>query len=174
MRRVLFFILSLFVFNIVYAEEYHFVYTQWSSVFPQGVESFRIQAEERYRWYRINEQGDFEETDEYFTNLDGYEKIEDSLRVFYRVLNNDYVVFNSNGELIEDLNRCRKVFCTRINLKKYEEPKEEEPIIEEPVTPSPINPETYDGIYNYIFFFIICLVIIIIKIKRKSSYVESL
>ena len=174
MKKTIFILSCLFSISFVYATEFEFIYSNWSSVFPEGVESFRIQSEDRYLFSRINEQGDYEQTDEYYTELEGYERIEESKKTFYRVINNSYVVFNRHGQLVLNDNECKKVFCVQVQLEKYEEHSNEivPPVEEKP--PETINPETYDGIYKYLAYFFICLIIIILKIKNKSSYVESL
>ena len=170
MKKCIVFILSLLLFSVVYAKPY-LVYTSWSTVFPEGVEEFRIESEDRYLWSRINEDGEYEQTDEYYAYLEGYERIDDSIKTFYRVINSEKIMFNSMGSLVTDTNECSKVFCIVYRIKKYEEPHEEEQTRTEVET---INPETYDGIYNYLVCFTICTIIIIIMIKNRSSYVESL
>ena len=159
------------VLSKVKAEEFVYIYTDWFDYFPSDVESFRIQSEDRYKWYRINDNGDYEETDEYYSTLDGYERIDDSIKTYYRVINNEFVIFDNEGNLIKDTNQCLKVFCAQVYLKKYE-PHEEVPTVPEVDHEEPIiNPDTYDGIYNYIGLFIISSSLLtFLIIKNKPRY----
>ena len=176
MKKFFMFILLLLfvVLPKIHAEEFEFIYTDWFDYFPDDVDSFRIQSEDRYKWYIINDNGDYEETDDYYSELEGYIRIDDSLKTFYRVINTDYVVFDNNGNLVYDLNKCIKRFCMKIQLEKYEIHEEEEETPIEPHEEIIINPDTYDGIYNYYILFTISTVLLIIILKNKSSYVESL
>ena len=171
MKKVVILILSLFICTYVYADDYEIVYTEWSSIFPEGVEEFRIQSEDRYLWYIINEQGDYEETEEYYAILEGYERIDSSKKTFYRVINNDYVVFDRNWELVTDLSKCVKVFCTQIFIKKYEIPQEEEPPKPKEEEEIIINPETYDGIYNYLICYGGSLLFTLVKLNNKLKII---
>ena len=155
----------------IYAEELVYTFSEWSSEYPSNYPEIFIQSEDRYLWYIINEQGDYEETEEYYAILEGYERIDSSKKTFYRVINNDYVVFDRNWELVTDLSKCVKVFCTQIFIKKYEIPQEEEPPKPKEEEEIIINPETYDGIYNYLICFGGSLLFTLVKLNNKLKII---
>ena len=135
----------------IYAFEYE--YTPWFDHYPQGVEEFRIESEERYLWYK-EENGETIKTEEYFKELDGYIKIEESVKTFYRVLNSKEVYVDSKGNLVTDPHSCIKTRCKVLKLVPYTENEENN------------NPNTKDDIDYYISLFIGSLSIIILNTKK--------
>ena len=111
-------------------------------------------------------------TDEYYVELDGYEKLESSVKTFYRYITNDYLYFSTYGDIVYNESYCRKNRC----IKKYynHEIEEEQENI--------INPQTNDNIEDYfvllIVGFIVIVSILLIKLvtlmNKKSSFVESI
>ena len=175
MKRLFYVILSTLLFicfcKEVYAyDDIVFIYSDWVDYYPEGVESIRIESQDRYLWYK-EEDGQSFETEDYYDYLEGYEKIEDSKKTFYRVINNEYIVINGNGELIKNFDYCRKVFCTKIYITPFV-PKEEEPTPPDnpPDEEILINPDTFDPINTYIISFILCIfIIIVINSKRLKD-----
>jgi hypothetical protein len=112
-----------------------------------------------YNTYRIRKK--YEK--EYYANLEGYEKDENSIKTFYRYLTNEYIFTDYNNTIIKDSRYCDKHMCRLVYLTK-----KEEKIIS--------NPKTYDEIYNYIILLIICLILIVRKCRtnKSSSIVESI
>lgn len=122
--------------------------------------------EKLYKTYDIEK----EYINEYYKELEGYKKIEESEKMFYRYITNDYIITNVKGEIVKDLDYCEKSACT---IKYIIKPEEE--IIEE------IPPKTEDIINKNIILLMFSLIslIIIIKVeksrtKNKSNKVENL
>ena len=169
---MLFFIFAIRINAQIYGP-FEFVYTDWLDYYPEGVDEIRIESQDRYKWLI-----DGEESEEYYDYLEGYTRIDESKKTFYRVINNDYIVLDSSGRLVTDLNECRKAFCVVVNLKPYIVNEEEEPEPEEPTPSNPpeeefINPDTYDPIYTYIISLILCIFVLFIINKRKINLVMS-
>ena len=153
MKKIFIVIISLFMgVLIVHGEEINYVYTEWFDYYPTGVEEIRIESQDRYRWFKI-EDGQRIETEEYYDYLEGYEMIEGTLKTYYRVINSEFIVIGPDGELIHDSLHCRKVFCHKVYIQPYvvNEPIEEEEII---------NPDTSDVLYLYYYSFSISLIVL--------------
>ena len=163
MRKVLMVIFSMFLLcEIVHCKEIDYIYSDWEEKYPEEIEEIRIESQDRYRWFTIEDENRIE-TEEYYDYLEGYEKIEDSKKTFYRYIISDYIILNARGELVKDSEECRKEFCTRINLKPPS--NEEEP--DEDVVEEIVNPNTFDPIYIYYYVFMIgFLVLIIVNIGK--------
>lgn len=169
MKRFFIVILSIiFLCENINAEEITFVYTEWFDYYPIGVNSIRIESKDMYRWFKIEDDNRIE-TEEYYDELEGYEKIEESKKTFYRVINNDYILINRYGQIVRDTNECIKALCTRRKMEKYIPHKEEEPNEEEPT----INPNTFDPIYLYYFSLMVCILILVLLNHRKINLVMS-
>lgn len=117
-----------------------------------------------YKTYEIGK----DITDEYYKELDGYIKLESSSKTFYRYITNEYLYFDTFGNIVYNENYCKKNRCT----KKYYYHNEEEKVY---------NPKTIDNIDYYFIAFIISFVLIVIimivkrvKMNKKSSFVESI
>lgn len=118
-------------------------------------------------------------TEDYYTNYEGYEKLESSSKMFYRYITNDKVYINEKGEIQETLDYCIKHMCSVLdtNVEVPEEEPEEEP--KEEI----VNPKTFDNIIYYVLLLILSFVLIFIlffkliknkpKMNNKSSFVES-
>ena len=116
-----------------------------------------------YKTYNIER----ENVNEYYANLDGYIKDEETKKTFYRYITNDYIIVDENDNIVTDDSHCRKNFCRLIYLVEQEENE----IIE--------NPKTYDGISKIIILLIISILILIFIVKKchtnkKSNIVESI
>lgn len=172
MKKILFILVS-FLFFIcsckIKADEY-LVYSDWSEEYPYWLSPLFIQSEDRYLWYReiLNSETneiEKEETAEYYKELDGYIKIEESMKAFYRYITNNRVFFDGEGNLVYDNEYCIKEYCrsVKLPLKPEEEPEE---IID--------NPKTYDNIFVFLIIsFISIIFIILLKNDRKKDLVLS-
>lgn len=124
----------------------------FKSYVNQYMEIYKV-TDKVYKIYKIER----EYATDYYSNLDGYIKDESTLKKYYRFLLNDYIIVDNDGNLVEDGN-CFKETC----YIKYLDYKEE---IE--------NPKTGDNIYKYLTNSSILLVILVLLINKKSSFVES-
>ena len=170
MRKICFGIFSLFIFClIVHREVIEYSYSDWSEEYPSDIEEIRIESQDRYRWYKI-ENDERIETEEYYDSLEGYEKIEESKKTFYRYINEGFIMLNSKGELVKDTDECRKEVCLSISINNN--PPAEEPPNEEP--PEEIdNPNTFDPLYIYYCTFLIGFVLLVILNMVKIYLVLS-
>ena len=115
MKKILFLFLFFVLLNNLYAQEY-ITYSSWQEEYPYWLDTIFIESEERYLWYReiINEEtGELEreETSEYYKELDGYIKIEESIKTFYRYITNKLVLFDSHGNIVYDDTYCQNTFA---------------------------------------------------------------
>ena len=157
MKKIIIAILSLFLcICTTQATVIEYIYSDWFDYYPEGINEARIDSEDRYRWYKI-ENDERIETEEYYNYLEGYEKIEESKKTYYRVINSDYIIIDVDGKLVHDHEECRKVFCYKIRVQPFtpEEPSEPEEPIEI------VNPDTSDPLYMYYYSFIISLFVLI-------------
>lgn len=169
------FILFLFLFCIskVDAAEYYITYSDWQEEYPYWLGEKFIEREDRYLWYREilnNETNEMEreETTEYFKELEGYIKIEESLKTFYRYITNERILLDGSRNIVYDLTYCYKNYCTSMKLPS--KPEEVEP-------PEEIeNPKTYDNIFVFIIVAFLSFVTIFLMIgsvnetKIKKAY----
>lgn len=124
---------------------------------------YYIYIDKLYKTYNINR----EYIDEYYTQYDGYEKDENSVKTFYRYITNDYVFLNYKGDIVKSKDYCSKHVCKML----YVNPSKNNTVE---------NPKTGDHIYKYIILFYISLFSILIYIVKKcrtnklSSFVESI
>lgn len=163
MKKILYAIMLLFLtMNIVYAD-YDYIYTDWFDYYPEGVEEFRIQSENRYYWYKeiTNNNGNIskEYIKEYYASLSGYIKDESTKKTFYRVLNNPYVYIDYNNK-VEDPRVCAKSICKVVRLKPYT-PYEGQSQVDIN------NPKTFDNIDTYICIFSVSIIILLLLKKNK-------
>lgn len=116
-----------------------------------------------YRTYKMTR----EYTKEYYSEYDSdYTKDESSKKEFYSYLLNDYVIVDSKGNIVKNMDYCIKNFCS---IEIIEEKEEE-------------NPKTGDFIgYSFILLFISFVIISVMLyifykkiVTKKSSFVESL
>ena len=171
MKKVFVVILSLFIgLIIVKAKPVEYEYTEWFSFYPEGVEEIRIESEDRYKWFKI-ENDERIETEEYYNFLEGYEKIEESKKTFYRVINSKYIILGPRGEVVYDSNYCIKIFCTAVAINPYVPPEENPP--EEPIEEI-VNPNTSDPLHLYYYSFIVAFVVLIIVSIARLFIVLSL
>ena len=84
MKKIFYVFIISMLFIKVEAQELY--YTDWQSEYPKGIDSFIIDTEIRYKWI-LN--GVI--TEEYYTEKEGYEKVEGSEKTFYRYLLNDSI-----------------------------------------------------------------------------------
>lgn len=123
----------------------------FKSYVNQYMEVYKV-TDKVYKTYKLER----EYTSDYYPNLDGYIKDESTLKKYYRFLLNDYIIVDNDGNIVKDGN-CFKETC----YIKYLDYKEE---IE--------NPKTGDNIYKYLTNSSILLVILVILLNKKSSFVE--
>ncbi len=200
MKNKKFFLFAIFLIftSKLSAETFIFEYSEWSENYPKGVDEWIVESEERYKWT------DGEDiTEEYYNNYkEGYYKLENNHKTYYRYITNDAVVVDSQNNFVTDLGYCVKEKCYIIKLDKYrnieEEPEtqekpntpedepntpEEEPNTpeEEPNTPEEepeeeivYNPKTADNILYYDILLFLCLTsILIVMYKQKIILVLS-
>ncbi len=113
------------------AETFIIEYSEWSENYPKGVDEWIVESEERYKWT------DGEDiTEEYYNNYkEGYYKLENDYKTYYRYITNDTVVVDSQNNFVTNLDYCKKEKCYIIKLDKYRNIEEEPEIPEEPETP---------------------------------------
>lgn len=177
MKRFLIVILSMFLCMLVHAEEIEYIYSEWVDYYPEGVEEIRIESQDRYKWYKI-ENDERIETEEYYDYLEGYEKIEETKKTFYRVINSEYIVLDASGRLVKDYHYCDKHICIETKVEPFvpKEVEEETPDIPEPTKPPEeviINPNTFDPIYVYYSLLFVCIIVTIGINHRKIFLVLS-
>ena len=66
----LLFLLFLFISRVDAKEIY--TYTEWFDYYPTDVEEYRIETEDRYYWYKENDDGSRDTTSELLSNMDGH------------------------------------------------------------------------------------------------------
>ena len=179
MKRFLMVMLSIFCLcSFVYAKEIEYIYSEWFDYYPEGVEEVRIESQDRYKWYKIENDNRIE-TEEYYDYLEGYEKILESKKTFYRVINSEYIILDNYGRLVKNLDYCNKNICMEIKIKPFVPKEEDIPLPPSPPkTTSPseeviINPDTFDPINVYYSLLIICFILTITINHRKIFLVLS-
>lgn len=141
MKNKKFFLFAIFLIftSKLSAETFIFEYSNWSENYPKGVDEWIVESEERYKWT------DGEDiTEEYYSNYkEGYYKLENDHKTYYRYITNDAVVVDSQNNFVTDLGYCVKEKCYIIKLDKYRNIEEEPEVSEEPEVPKePEEPET--------------------------------
>ncbi len=154
----LLFLLFLFISRVDAKEIY--TYTEWLDYYPTDVEEYRIETEDRYYWYKENDDGSRDTTSELLSNMDGYTKIEESKKTFYRVNNGPLIIYDTDGNLVYDAMYCIKSVCNYKYVKEYIPNQGEVPISN--------NPKTGDNIIIYLIIFIVCSIIM-----QKNNLVLS-
>lgn len=199
MKNKKFFLFAIFLIftSKLSAETFIFEYSEWSENYPKGVDEWIVESEERYKWT------DGEDiTEEYYSNYkEGYYKLENDHKTYYRYITNDAIVVDSQNNFVTDLGYCVKEKCYIIKLDKYrnieeepevpEEPevKEEPEVPKEPESPTTpetpeepkepeeeiiYNPKTADNILYYDILLFLCLAsIVIVMYKQKIILVLS-
>ncbi len=141
MKNKKFFLFAIFLIftSKLSAETFIFEYSEWSENYPKGVDEWIVESEERYKWT------DGEDiTEEYYNNYkEGYYKLENNHKTYYRYITNDAVVVDSQNNFVTDLGYCVKEKCYIIKLDKYRNIEEEPETQEKPNTPEdePNTPE---------------------------------
>ncbi len=180
MKKIFKFLISLILVlcvSRVNAEE--ITYSDWSILYPSGLDDSFIQSEDRYHFYRVVD-NKIEYTDEYYVNLDGYIKDEKSKKTFYRYITNKMLVFNNKNEIVlENIDYCKKNYCyfklftepTLVDLSEKEEiDYSDSPMFE--IVPT-VVPMTNDNITIFIVIFtisIFTLILLLVIKRRKMSY----
>jgi hypothetical protein len=129
----------------------------------QHLKKYYTYTDKLYKTFNVEKENVYE----YYANLDGYIKDEESKKTFYRYITNDYIIVDENDDLVIDEDHCHKNFCKLIYLIKQEETE----IIK--------NPKTYDSIINIFIILIISFLTLILIVKKchtnkKSNIVESI
>lgn len=158
-------------------------YSDWSMLYPSGMEEKYIESEVRYKWYKI-ENNNVVYFDDYLVEKDGYIKDEGSARTFYRYPTNSSIILNSKNQVVEDEDKyCVKNFCISMNMpavtlidlneknnvNNYEDAEIKE---YEAVT----TPLTLDNISFYIGISIVSLLLLLVGLVlklKKSKYKSS-
>lgn len=183
MKKIFKFLFSLvLILNVykIYASEIQLTYSEWSLMYPSGLDASFIESEDRYHFYKVVD-NQIEYIDEYYTELDGYIKDEESKRTFYRYITNPMLVFNSENEMLLDYQEyCKKNFCF---IKSFVEPNMTDlsEKIEGPnysttdmfEISSTVPPMTGDNItFSFILLAISLAILLLIVIKKKKMSYE--
>lgn len=169
-------IVTMFSIGKVSALEY--TYSEWSPMYPSGMDPVFIESELRYKWYKF-EDNQIIYTDEFYTEYDGYMKDNASETTFYRYITSDYILLNKSNEIVYDEGYCRKNFCysklfvepSMVDMSEKTENKYENADIYEYT--SEVAPMTGDTIIYSLIGVVVSLVLIIcyvIKKKKNMSY----
>ena len=193
MKNKKFFLFAIFLIftSKLSAETFIIEYSEWSENYPKGVDEWIVESEERYKWT------DGEDiTEEYYNNYkEGYYKLENDYKTYYRYITNDTVVVDSQNNFVTNLDYCKKEKCYIIKLDKYRNIEEEPEIPEEPETPEEpevpeapeepevseepevpetpeeaiiYNPKTADNILYYDILLFSCLISIVLVIYKQK------
>ena len=163
MKKIFIIIICSFLFlNTINAEEFNFIYSEWIDYYPSGVEEFRIVSEDRYLFERTytdsNGNSVYEKTSEYYTELEGYTRIESSKKTFYKVINNSVVFVDENDNLVTNTVLCIKShYCKTKRLLRFIPSTNE--VINEKIEID--NPKTGDNINTYLALFMISTIIML-------------
>ena len=65
----------------VFASPLVYEYSEWSPLYPDGLDERFIESEVRYRWYKF-ENGMVDYTEDYYTELEGYTRDDKSAKTF--------------------------------------------------------------------------------------------
>lgn len=155
-----------------------YTYSEWSDMYPSGMDPVFIESEVRYKWYKF-EDNQIVYVEDFYAELDGYMKDLGSETIFYRYITNDYILINKSNEIVYDESYCRKNFCyatmfvepNMIDMSGKTENKYEDADIYE--YNSEVAPMTGDTIVYSLIGIIVSSVLIIvyvIKKKKKMSY----
>ena len=88
--------------------------------------------------------------------MEGYEKIEDSKKIFYRYITSKVILYDVNGNVVFDEKLCQKNICIAKIMEEPKEEKSEQPPGEDIIE----NPKTLDNIEECVLVSVISLVII--------------
>lgn len=172
MKKILVFILSFLLCSFVYKvhAETYIVYSEWSEEYPYWLRPIYYQSEERFLWYRevLNDETnelEREETTEYYKELDGYIKIEESSKMFYRYITNSFILLDGERNIVYDNEYCVKNFCTSVRLPKKPEVVEPPEEIE--------NPKTYDNIFVFMIIAFISFVFIVLLLPNMKLQIKK-
>lgn len=180
MRKLIRLFLSIIMFAfVVNVNAQELTYSEWSTMYPSGLDEKFIESEVRYNWYKVVD-GRVEYIDEYYSELDGYIKDEPSARTYYRYITNEYIVLNGYNEIVVDvINYCQNEYCYKLVASDYtlvetvgkdtiENPYENTEMIE---VDSVATPYTGDNVLKIVISLtlslLILLSIIILKKKKK-------
>lgn len=152
-----------------------YTYSEWSPMYPSGMDPVFIESEVRYKWYKF-EDNQIVYLDEFYTEFDGYIKDVGSETTFYRYITNDYILMNKNNEIVYDEGYCRKNFCfskmfvepNMVDMSGKIENKYENADVYQYT--SEVVPMTGDTIiYSVIGIFVSLILIAIYVIKKKKN-----
>lgn len=176
MKKIFGVLLSLvLILSIGKVSALEYTYSEWSDLYPSGMDEMFIESEVRYKWYKF-ENNLIVYTDDYYKEYDGYIKDEASAKTFYRYITNNKIILTSNNEIVTDENYCKKNFCyakmliepTLVDLSEKVENKYEGAEIYE-YTPE-VVPMTGDTIiYSFILLSIGLVVIAYFGIKKYKK-----
>ena len=174
---ILLIMLAMFNFERINALEY--TYSEWSPMYPSGMDPTFIESELRYKWYTF-EDNQIVYIDEYHAEYEeGYLRDDASETTFYRYITNSYVLLDKNNQLVYDSSYCSKNFCfskmfvepEMVDMSEKTENKYENAEIYEYT--SEVVPMTGDTIMYSLIGIVLSLILIIfyiIKKKKKMSY----
>ena len=107
--KVTLFVMMLVFSTTVFAKPLDYPYSEWSTLYPSGLDERFIDSEVRYRWYKF-ENGEVDYTEDYYTELEGYTRDDNSAKTFYRYITKNLVIDGYNNVLQDD-DYCRVNWC---------------------------------------------------------------
>ena len=173
--RILLFVIMFASITKIKAQELN--YSEWSTLYPSGLDESFVESEVRYKWYKV-ENNLLVYTDEYYAQKDGYTKDPVTKTTFYRYITNLSLIFNAQNELVDNTDYCKKNFCY---IKKFVTPTmvdmSEKDINETTYENtsmyqlnSEVSPQTGDMVvYSMIAFMVSLLSILFIVVKKRRK-----
>lgn len=180
MRKLIRLFLSIIMFAfVVNVNAQELTYSEWSTMYPSGLDERFIESEVRYNWYRVID-GKVEYIDEYYSELDGYINDEASERTYYRYITNDRIILNGDNEIVDNvIDYCQKDFCYKLVASEFtlvetvgkdtsENPYENVEMIE---VDSVATPYTGDNVIKIVISLMLSLILIslIVFLKKKKK-----
>ncbi len=158
----------------VFAGEIDYPKSEWSPLYPDGLDSKFIESEVRYKWYKF-ENGEVDYTDEYYTELEGYTRDDKSAKTFYRYITR-FLVLDAYNNIVYDEDYCKWNWCyamfyaepTLIDVSGKEQRNYTEDDIVEITGVS--TPYTIDnGVYYFVVGIISILTFAIVIVTQKKK-----
>lgn len=176
MKKIFGVLLSLvLILSIGKVSALEYTYSEWSDLYPSGMDEMFIESEVRYKWYKF-ENNLVVYTDDYYTEYGDYIRDDGSAKTYYRYITNNKILLNAKNELITDENYCKKNFCyskvlvepTMVDLsEKVENNYENVEIYEYTPEVAPMTGDTI--IYSFILLSIGLVVIAYFAIKKYKK-----
>lgn len=176
--KVTLFIIMLTFTTKVFAGELNYQYSEWSPLYPSGLDERFIESEVRYKWYKF-ENGTVDYTEEYYTELDGYTRDDKSATTFYRYIMNNLVLDGYNHVLTNDdyciANWCYVIFYHEPTMLDVSGKEHTDYTVDDRVGIEGVpTPYTIDyGVYYIIIGIISVLTLAIIIVTQKRRQLKK-